>query len=276
MIKLFKENVDISLCEREAQIVTTISHPRIISGSNFYARMANPLRANKECAALVLEYAPNGDLLQLLTTVGHLPEIVACTYFQQLVGALEQLHSASVCHMDIKPENIFLDQNYSIKLGDFGLAFQSTKSGSLKGTAGTTQYFAPEMHENKIYNAYQADLFALGVTLFTMVSGNLPFLEARSTDRFYRMLMEKRYSDFWAFHERLMKRKQQYISSDFRELIEKMLHPNPKKRFTLEQIKQSSWYKGLTLSDEKLESFIKALLEKKATKEVSSSTSTTA
>ena len=141
--------------------------------------------------ALVLEYVPRGDLLELINSVGHLPEVIARSYFHQLIDALESLHAAEICHFDIKPDNILIDENFCLKLGDFGFALNVSKTRKYKSAVGTVGYLCPEMIQEKSYDPFQADLFALGVTLFAMVSGYIPFSTARTDDPMYRLIAKK-------------------------------------------------------------------------------------
>mgnify|MGYP000889970224 FL=1 len=272
VLKIFRPELDRNMYKLEAELVLSFSHPRILSATKFFTQVALPQPdetnsvgqklSTKHFSVLALEYAPKGDLLGLLETLGHLPEIVARTYFHQLVDAVEYIHSKEICHLDIKPDNVLLDENLCLKLSDFGIALKVSKQSFLKGAAGSQLYFAPEMHQNLQYNAYQADLFALGVTLFTMVGGNIPFDAAKTTDVVYKWLIEQKFDEFWSFHEKLKNRKERFYSESFRDLIQRMLAYDGRKRLSIEKLKTHPWYNGLTLPENKLGPYIASLLNK--------------
>ncbi len=269
-IKLFKKDINSKRSENEAQLLLSISHPKIITGSQYYPKVLIPLPIDInapdfsfpcECySALVLEYVPNGDLLELITSLNYLPEVLARTYFHQLVDAIDYIHNAGICHLDLRPENVLMDQNYSLKLSDFGLSLKCQKTSFIKDVAGTIQYFSPEMHEDNFYSGFQADLFALGIILFAMVSGMLPFVAAKPSDSIYGLIAQRNFQEFWKIHESLMRREQQFFSTSFQDLIQGMLEHNPKKRFSLTDIKDHPWYKGSTIKERDLGLFIESVL----------------
>lgn len=271
-LKLFKPTVDPDTCQYEAKITLSISHPRVCSAIQFFPQIILPPSDDSPTAswntqplilpALVLEYVPNGDLVKLTKSLGCLPETVARTYFLQLVDALECIHEAGVCHLDIKPDNILLDENYCVKLADFGLALETSGRTGLKETAGTPPYFSPEMHLNLKYSGFQADLFALGVTLFSMVVGTLPFGEAKLEDPLYNLIAYKNYEEFWKYHSGTRKQGAQFYNQSFRDLIQKMLAYKVDERLSIKSIKCHEWVKGLTLSDKSLGGIVKYYLQK--------------
>ena len=95
--------------------------------------------------------------------------------FKQVYSAISYLHEHSIAHRDIKSENILLDRNYNAKLIDFGLAVQYTKGEKLWGYCGSPSYLAPEMINRKGYDPEMVDVWCLGVTLYVMITGSLPF-----------------------------------------------------------------------------------------------------
>ena len=106
-------------------------------------------------------------------------------------------------HRDLKMENFLLDGDYRIKLADFGFStfIEGTNGfGEHQTYLGTRNYMAPEIIENKPYDARSTDLFAAGVVLFQMVFGNLPFYEANREDAYYRPLAKNNAARFWQIH----------------------------------------------------------------------------
>jgi serine/threonine protein kinase len=95
--------------------------------------------------------------------------------FGQMISAIEYLHSHGLVHRDIKPENILLDADNNIKLADLGLCNLVREGESLKTACGSNNYAAPELLIPRAYDGKQADVWSLGVILFTMVTGTLAF-----------------------------------------------------------------------------------------------------
>eukprot|EP00331_Platyophrya_macrostoma_P021309 CAMPEP_0176446174 /NCGR_PEP_ID=MMETSP0127-20121128/24160_1 /TAXON_ID=938130 /ORGANISM="Platyophrya macrostoma, Strain WH" /LENGTH=332 /DNA_ID=CAMNT_0017832141 /DNA_START=45 /DNA_END=1044 /DNA_ORIENTATION=+ len=269
VMKLYKPKVDIRITEAEARLLLSLDHPRVLSASGYYTQLLIPQadegssvnNKSETIPALVTEYVPNGDLLALVQKFNRLPEIIARSYFLQLLDALEYIHGQEICHLDIKPDNILIDENYCLKLADFGAALKISKDSMVKGTAGTTTYHAPEIHANKSYSTYQADLFALGITLFTMVSGSMPFVAAKESDPVYSLIAEEKYDEFWDLHEEISGHSIKF-SKSFRDLIEAMFALDVTKRLSLERIKKHPWARGIVPSDDKLSCFIKDIMIK--------------
>ena len=122
---------------------------------------------------LVLEYAPGGELFDVLYYTSSLKEVVARTYFKQIINGLEACHNANVVHRDLKPQNLLLDSKYNLKITDFGLSkiIQSDADAVMKTTyVGTRGYQAPELLLNQKYDL-KCDIFSVGVILFILMAG---------------------------------------------------------------------------------------------------------
>ena len=103
---------------------------------------------NKLVSFIALEIAEKGELFDYVANTGHFSEPVARYFFKQLLAGLKACHEAGVSHRDMKAENIFLDKNYDMKIGDFGLAAgreKADENGLFKTSLGTTGYMAPEI-----------------------------------------------------------------------------------------------------------------------------------
>ena len=266
-MKVVKSTASTASVENEAAILSSLLHPRIISLFGFQSKLAVDLKEedvmfeessvrNYASPAMFFEYAPYGDLADLIKTVGHFPEIIARMYFKQLIDAVEYLHDKNICHLDIKPDNMLLDANFCVKLADFGFAVKIPEKVLLTATVGSPSYLLPEVHEKQPYNGYEADLFALGVTLFAMFSGKMPFSAAKYDDRLYQLIFQGRCDEFWQHHERLKKQQDRFYSKDFRDLIEQMLAPISKQRLSVQEIKHHPWYRGSTLSDDEMKKLL--------------------
>lgn len=127
----------------------------------------------KEVDYVVLSIASQGEVFDFIASSGEFSEPVARYYFKQALEGLDYCHSNGVAHRDLKPENLLLDENFVLKLADFGFAGPMEGrdgSGFLHTRLGTKNYMAPEIHEGKPYNGSSVDLFALGIILFIMVA----------------------------------------------------------------------------------------------------------
>jgi len=203
-----------------------------------------------DCILLVLEFAPGGELFDILYYTNALEPVVARTYFKQFIAGLEACHQAGVAHRDLKPQNLLLDSKFNLKITDFGLSkvFQSDTATLMKTAyAGTKGYQAPELLLNRPYD-YLADVFSAGVVLFILLTGYPPFEQAHKNDRWFRPLAKSDFAKFWELHAGC-----QIINDpDVQDLLQGMLAYNPKKRMTISDIKQHRWFNGKILEGKDL------------------------
>jgi serine/threonine-protein kinase len=152
---------------QEAQAAANLSHPNIV---NMY-----DWGRDGETYYIVMEYVNGTDLKTLVAQRGPLDPMKAAEYAQQVCAALGVAHGYDIIHRDIKPHNIVLTPDGTIKVMDFGIARAGnstmTQTGSVLGTA---QYISPEQAQGKPLGP-GSDLYSLGVTLYEMVTGKLPF-----------------------------------------------------------------------------------------------------
>ncbi|CAM9848213.1 unnamed protein product [Ectocarpus sp. 6 AP-2014] len=205
----------------------TNTHPNI-------ARLVDVL-ASKSKIFAVTERAGGGDLFDAIVAEGRLEdENLVHHYFRQLLDAIEHCHSRGICHRDIKSENVLLDKEGVVKLAGFALAglFDPSTGGHpanlLHATCGTPDYVAPEVIEGAGYDGRPADLWSVGVTLYTMLAGFLPF-EADSIEETFARI---RAADFEHPPE---------ISMSAWSLLEALLEPNPRKRYTIADVRLHPW-----------------------------------
>ncbi|RYC61537.1 hypothetical protein CHU98_g4669 [Xylaria longipes] len=127
---------------------------------------------------LVLEYCPGDELYNYLLKHGRLPADKVQKTFTQLVGAVSYVHQQSCVHRDLKLENILLDKHENVKLVDFGFTREyEGKSNYLQTFCGTICYSAPEMLKGEKYAGEKVDVWSLGVILYALLCGELPFDE---------------------------------------------------------------------------------------------------
>ena len=262
-IKLFKkiEPRNISAVKNEMQIQSSLKHEYILRLQEYYDDFSEQSKG-MVTASFVVDYARGGDILWLIQTIKVFPERLARTYFHQLIDALEYMHKNSIAHRDIKPENIMLDDNYCIKLADFGCAAKFSPSRCFNTPIGTSKYFPPEEHLGIPYEGPAADLFATAIVLFAMVVGHMPFIKAVPDDNIYSLLFRGKIQAFWSKHEEIAKTKGMLkgLNKDFKNLLTKMLDPNPSKRPTLQEVKKSTWYNGPVLQRTEITRQVKELL----------------
>ena len=104
--------------------------------------------------------------------------------FSQVAGAVHHLHSLGIYHRDLKLENILIDERQHIKLIDFGFSIKSNPSENLKMYCGTPSYMAPELVGKRDYKGWAVDVWALGIILYTILSGYFPFRGNNEKDMF--------------------------------------------------------------------------------------------
>lgn len=141
-----------------------------------------------------------------------------------MLSGIDYLHKLRICHWDLKPENLLLTSNGLVKIVDFGLSNIYAKNNLLKTACGSPCYAAPEMIAGRQYQGLKADLWSLGVILYAMVCGYLPF-EDKNTNNLYWKIMNGEYSI------------PSFISEESADLLWNILEIDPKKRFTLEEIR---------------------------------------
>lgn len=157
---------------------------------------------------------------------------------------LNYCHKCNVTHRDLKPENLLLDQNFDLKIVDFGFAAPRDgrdQLGYLHTKLGTLNYMAPEIHLEAPYDGAEIDLFAAGMILFIMASQHPPFLEAKTTDPFYKLIAGHRPDLFWQRHEEGWAWKNGTLSDELKDLLTRMFQVEPEHRPSMSDIMSHPW-----------------------------------
>ena len=121
------------------------------------------------------EYASGGEIFDHLVVHGRMTENDARKKFKQLAAAVHFLHASNIVHRDLKTENLLLDANLNVKIADFGFSNVFADDVKLKSFCGSPPYAAPELFEGRHYHGPAADIWSLGVVLYVLVCGALPF-----------------------------------------------------------------------------------------------------
>ena len=166
-----------------------------------------------------MEYCPNGELFKHILSKRQLPEQEARVFFRHILNGISFIHQNNVAHRDMKPENILIDSEGHCKITDFGLA-KFLDDSSLTSTAcGSPCYASPEILSGKPYNAKQSDMWSVGVILFTMVTGQLPWTKHNQHQLFHQIKRG---------HYTIP----QHVSEKCADLIRKLMNINPITRYT--------------------------------------------
>ncbi|XP_063111888.1 serine/threonine-protein kinase SIK3 isoform X3 [Cavia porcellus] len=207
---------------REVQIMKMLCHPHII---RLYQVMET-----ERMIYLVTEYASGGEIFDHLVAHGRMAEKEARRKFKQIVTAVYFCHCRNIVHRDLKAENLLLDANLNIKIADFGFSNLFTPGQLLKTWCGSPPYAAPELFEGKEYDGPKVDIWSLGVVLYVLVCGALPFDGSTLQNLRARVLSGKFRIPF-------------FMSTECEHLIRHMLVLDPSKRLSMEQICKHKWMK---------------------------------
>merc|ERR1711962_10274 len=182
---------------------------------------------------LVMEYVSGGELFDYIVAREKLTEKQAQNFFRQILSAVAYMHSKDLAHRDLKPENMLLDSNNSIKIIDFGLASDPHQSlvQPLATCCGSPAYAAPELISGKTYYGTKADIWSLGVVLYGLLNGYLPF-DVEEDESTYA-LYEKIKSGVFEIPE--------WLSSGSILILPKLLETDASKRIATEDLLVHNW-----------------------------------
>jgi serine kinase len=163
---------------RELDIWPQLMHPHL-------CRLYETFR--DECRVyMVEEYAPRGDLLHHIQSRGAASEEQARHWMLQLLDAINYMHNCGLAHRDLKLENLLLDADWNIKICDFGFTKRINNRDLSQTYCGSKSYAAPEILKGQPYDPIKADVWAMGVILYIMVTAKMPFDESKPN----RVLLE--------------------------------------------------------------------------------------
>ncbi|XP_072537532.1 testis-specific serine/threonine-protein kinase 2-like [Salminus brasiliensis] len=207
---------------RELAILKKVKHPHIVEVHNI-------LKMNNGQVCIVMEAAIT-DLNREIKLRHHIPTGLAKTWFSQLVSAVVYLHKQDIVHRDLKCTNVLLTADYQVKLADFGLSRFSKGFPEMSETYCCTRFYAaPEVIRRQPYDPKKSDVWSLGVVLYVMVTGSVPFKEKRA----HKLL-------------RVQRKALQYpvgitVEEPCRALISYMLQYDPSTRPSVTDVEKHPW-----------------------------------
>jgi serine/threonine protein kinase len=221
----------IPLSDIEIEVLKRAKHSSII-------RLHDVFETDDEIY-LVLDLVEGGELFDQIVAMSSYSEESAAKVVRQLTSAIQHLHFKRIVHRDLKPENLLLSEKSDtadVMLADFGLAALMDTMAPLRAAVGTPGYIAPEvlltLEDPNITYDYAADVFGIGVIMYILLCGFPPFY-AEDDDDLFDLTIEGDYSypsPFW-----------DHVSAEAKDLIDRMLQTDPKKRYTCEQILKHPW-----------------------------------
>uniref|UniRef100_A0A8C2GSN4 Maternal embryonic leucine zipper kinase n=1 Tax=Cyprinus carpio TaxID=7962 RepID=A0A8C2GSN4_CYPCA len=179
---------------------------------------------------MVLEYCPGGELFDYIIAKDRLSEEETRVFFRQIISALAYVHSQGYAHRDLKPENLLIDEDHNLKLIDFGLCAKP-KGGlgfELLTCCGSPAYAAPELIQGKAYIGSEADVWSMGILLYALLCGFLPF-DDDNCMVLYRKITRGKYSN------------PHWLSPASILLLNQMMQVDPKRRLTVKQLLDHPW-----------------------------------
>lgn len=212
--KIF-ESVSKNHILNEIAILRLVNHPNVIHLENTYENLTHIF--------IVLELIEDGDFLDYINGKPCFSEECAKKIIKQMLEAVGYLHEFGIVHCDIKPENILYDKNTEniIKLTDFGLSKMIFSSQKIEISRGTVTYIAPEVLSSRGYGI-ESDLWSIGIILFLLLNGNLPF-DGNSDEEVINKINE-----FKTYYNPT-------LSIDANDFLIRLLEPNPQKRITTKE-----------------------------------------
>ncbi|XP_029471465.1 PAS domain-containing serine/threonine-protein kinase isoform X3 [Rhinatrema bivittatum] len=209
------EDPELGKVTQEIAILSRLQHPNIIKVLDVFE--------NKGFFQLVMEKHGSGlDLFEFIDHQPNLDEPLASYIYRQLVSAVGYLRSRNILHRDIKDENVIIAEDFTVKLVDFGSAAYMELGKLFYTFCGTIEYCAPEVLLGNPYQGPELEMWALGVTLYTLIFGENPFCEVEET---LEAVLKPPFS----------------VSEDLLDLVSGLLHPEPEQRMTLEELLKDPW-----------------------------------
>lgn len=206
--------------QREVRLMKLLNHPNIV-------KVFDILETETEIY-IAMELADGGELFDYIVAQGKVKEIEARKFFREIISAVDYCHRNSVIHRDLKPENLLLDKDRNLKIIDFGFGNTFHRERTLDTYCGSPYYAAPEMILGIRYIGPEVDIWSLGVILYALIAGYLPF-DSETMNQLYEKIIIGAYVT------------PEHFSKDVSDLIQKVLTVEASKRATMLDILNHSW-----------------------------------
>ena len=228
--KIIMKEIDISklnekekeISEQEGKILLKLKHPNIVKCYGFYYE--------KDKIIILIEYAEGGDLFNKIENQKnkneYFKEEEIIDWFIEICEGIKYIHSKNIIHRDLKPQNIFLNKNNNIKIGDFGISKQLINKNKASTKIGSEYYISPEIIQDQPYD-YKSDIWNLGIILYELTQLKHPFEDNKiSIEKKINNIKKGKYFDFSNIN----------YSSNLLNLIKDLLKVNSNERINIDQI----------------------------------------
>ncbi|XP_048006593.1 testis-specific serine/threonine-protein kinase 3-like [Leguminivora glycinivorella] len=212
---------------RELDILVRVNHPHIIPVTSIFQRQTKYF--------IFMRLGDNGDLYDFVSKNGRVPEKQSRLWTRQIISAINYIHALNIAHRDLKCENILITSNFNVKVTDFGFARTVFRRGTdiLSETyCGTLSYAAPEILKGIPYYPKMADMWSMGVILYTMLNQALPFKENTVKE-----LYEKQVKKQWRFRSCVVND----LSAECKDQVTQLMEPEAKARPTAAKVFSGTW-----------------------------------
>ncbi len=247
--KIIKQEIgksNINIIKNEISSLQKLSHPNIIKiYENDFGDFQKKNKEIKKVFFIKIEYLSKGTLFDYIYEIKKpFSENQSKIIIKSLIETLEYIHQNNLCHRDLKPENLMIDENYNLKIVDFGFAEKLNlfPDGKLKNIFGTPSYSSPELLLNKSYYGISNDIFSIGVIMFILVTGKMPFKIAVAEDINYNLIINNQIDKFWEY-------KSINVSNEFKELFLGLVNFDYSLRPSLSEIKCFKWMNNISFND---------------------------
>lgn len=233
------------IMQKEHERLTVLQgHPNILqsyfttSEGNLYAN-----DKNNDVMYNVIELAENGSFSPLIRATGGLGEELVKFQFLQICHAISHMHQNGYAHMDVKLENILLDNRFNAKVADMGVSLDVSQSNGLcESRRGTVCYMAPEVNHllpGEQFDAYKSDVYSLGICLYVLIFGEFPVKES---DESSTMFDSETMGCLTGLKCSFGAKQWNCISSECQDLLSSMLTMEPEERPTMDELLQNEWF----------------------------------